>query len=470
MFGIPKAITNATTSKGKLAKLGCRLRMEDVIGRDPETGAVVSVVMGQFPLNGRCTVWYGIDWSDHPDPRLRERGFTLTNPEEYSSASGASSEYGRRVANSRRRGLVPLDATESLVKKERPARTFRKGERADPGDIAQAPFSDATMGGQRILEIVYDSRASKQEGRPVYHASLTDGGLAKDYDPVTGLYDIALNRYDRDISDIRSRSQKVYTPEPPLDKIYGIDDDPYEDIRPNSTDWARYFEGKAGNPIKEFTQISSALGGLFSGLSNTKPAKARRRKGPKASHSAKPGSYDLGYVGGDTCVCPRCHVAVKGVDASYEVGHPGHFRFRQTCPTCGSKLSWQDDIWVVDMETGEPVDIVWTSSDGDWAILGYFPGAGTIWYDDAIGIVEVLWPYDDNVLAVFLLKDGTIKWGFDDDDDFGFPPEVVAQAEAMLATEYAKYTGGRGTVTSKRTKPAKSGARRHPRKKQGGRL
>lgn len=210
--------------------------------------------------------------------------------------------------------------------------------------------------------------------------------------------------------------------------------------------------------------------GIPKAITNTKPSKARRGKGPRASHSAKPGSYDLGYVGGDTCVCPRCHTAVKGVDASYEVGHPGHFRFRKTCPTCGSKLSWQDDIWVVDMETGEPVDIVWTSSDGDWAILGYFPGTGTIWYDDAIGIVEVLWPYDDNVLAVFLLKDGTIKWGFDDDDDFGFPPEVVAQAEAMLATEYAKYTGGRGTVTSKRTKPAKSGARRHPRKKQGGRL
>ena len=100
---------------------------------------------------------------------------------------------------------------------------------------------------------------------------------------------------------------------------------------------------------------------------------------PKASRSTKPKTYDLGYVGGDTCVCPQCHATVKGVEASYEVGHPGHFRFRQTCPQCCTRLSWQDDIWVVDKKTGEPVDIVWTSSDGDWAIVGYFPGAGTIW-------------------------------------------------------------------------------------------
>ena len=173
-----------------------------------------------------------------------------------------------------------------------------------------------------------------------------------------------------------------------------------------------------------------------------------------ASRNARlPMIYDLGFVSGDTCECPRCSAYVRGVDSRYLMGHPGQVRYRQVCPRCGSIMIWQADLDIMDWETGKPADIIWTTSDGQWAIIGYYPDEGTLWYDDAIGAVEVLWPYDDCVLGIFLLKDGTIKFGFHDDDESEYHPELVARARAILSAEYAKYKVVNGAVSSKRTKP-----------------
>lgn len=159
-------------------------------------------------------------------------------------------------------------------------------------------------------------------------------------------------------------------------------------------------------------------------------------------------AVDLGVIDREPD-CPVCGSIVDDYNSSLEIGSPGYRRCRTVCPSCGTPLAWRENLDAVDAETGEPADIEWVSSDGDWAILGYAPGAGTIWWENAIGAVEVLY---DTTYGIFLLDDGTIKWGFDDEyptrEDY--PPDLADRAEAMLRAVYAEYIHGKSTVSRNR--------------------
>lgn len=136
---------------------------------------------------------------------------------------------------------------------------------------------------------------------------------------------------------------------------------------------------------------------------------------------------DLGYVPDGYVDCPKCDRQLSGDSVAYVVGTPGRQRVECECPRCGTLYRWTENIHIENIKTRETAAIQWVSSDGQWAIIGYTPGAGKSWYPDAVGALELLNPEDDNVIGVFLLADGSIAWDFDDPDASDYYPEDVQQ-------------------------------------------
>ena len=77
---------------------------EDVVGRDREMGYVESVVIGKRRSDGRHAVWYGIDWTRHPDAGDRSRGYTLQQGAYDLTRAGADREAADRLRRSTRYG------------------------------------------------------------------------------------------------------------------------------------------------------------------------------------------------------------------------------------------------------------------------------------------------------------------------------------------------------------------------------
>ena len=189
------ANTKPSTSAARLLELGYDLTDEKVVGKDPEMGYVESVVIGRRRSDGRYAVWYGVDWTKHPNASDRANGYTITQGAYDLTLAEARAESARRLQRSSKYRWE--SASRKAGARKVPARNGKPGynsePRPKPEDYASAPYAMRSSGGHTILRVYYDGWESRMKDRPVYDVVATRqdiGGLiwGRDYDPMSGLW------------------------------------------------------------------------------------------------------------------------------------------------------------------------------------------------------------------------------------------------------------------------------------------
>ncbi len=154
---------------------------------------------------------------------------------------------------------------------------------------------------------------------------------------------------------------------------------------------------------------------------------------------------DLGYFPEGYVDCPECDRQLSGNSVAYVVGTPGRQRMECKCRRCGTLYSWTENIDIENIRTRQTSPIQWVSSDGQWAIIGYTPDAGKIFFPDAVGALELLNPDDDNVIGVYLLADGSIAWdNYDPEANDYYPVDVQKKCREWLGSIYSAMNPGAG--------------------------
>ena len=85
----------AATAAERLSQLGYDLVETRLIGLDPSMGYMEYIVRGRRRSDGRYAVWYGIDWTRHPDAGDRANGFTV-NQGAYDLTAAESRDEAKR--------------------------------------------------------------------------------------------------------------------------------------------------------------------------------------------------------------------------------------------------------------------------------------------------------------------------------------------------------------------------------------
>ena len=139
---------------------------------------------------------------------------------------------------------------------------------------------------------------------------------------------------------------------------------------------------------------------------------------------------DLGIVGW-FAECPKCGKRLNGQFVRYYKGNPGLEGYAAECRRCGIEVRWKETTHMADRR-GNPSDILWTTKDGLWGIIGIYDGpVGP--YHDAKRRVEVITPDDDTPIPIILFADGEIQWGYRETDTKSeYPEELARQCESML--------------------------------------
>ena len=185
----PSTIKNDVTAKTsfeRLGQLGYDLIKEKVTGKDPDMKYVESVIIGRRRSDDMYAVWYGIDWTKHPNTKDKKNGFTVNQGVYDLYRSEAESIFKERVENSSKFKWDPVGSANG-----KPG--FNDLPRPEPSEYASAPYAQRTSGGHRILKVYYDAWESRWYDRPVYDVVATRqdlGGLiwGRDYDPMSGLW------------------------------------------------------------------------------------------------------------------------------------------------------------------------------------------------------------------------------------------------------------------------------------------
>ena len=106
----------ATTAAERLSQLGYDLVETRLIGLDPSMGYVEYIVRGRRRSDGRYAVWYGMDWTRHPDAGDRAHGFTVNQGAYDLTAAESRDEAKRREKmDSRFRWESPSGKTRGKV-------------------------------------------------------------------------------------------------------------------------------------------------------------------------------------------------------------------------------------------------------------------------------------------------------------------------------------------------------------------
>ena len=139
---------------------------------------------------------------------------------------------------------------------------------------------------------------------------------------------------------------------------------------------------------------------------------------------------DLGIVGW-FAECPKCGKRLNGQFSRYYKGNPGLEGYTAECRRCGIEVRWKEITHMADRR-GNPSDILWTTKDGLWGIIGIYDGpVGP--YSDAVRRVEVITPDDDTPIPIILFANGEIQWGYRETDSRSeYPEELARQCESML--------------------------------------
>ena len=181
--------SRSATAAQELARLGYDLVREDVVGRDREMGYVESVVIGKRRSDGRHAVWYGINWTKHPDTGDRSRGYTLQQGSYDLTRAGADREAADRLRRSARYGWEKVPSGNAKGKSGK----YNGSPRPEPSEYEGAPYARRSVGGHTILKVYYDRGESKFMGRPVYDVVARRDDIpgliwGRDYDPNSGLW------------------------------------------------------------------------------------------------------------------------------------------------------------------------------------------------------------------------------------------------------------------------------------------
>ena len=216
----PATIKNDVTAKTsfeRLGQLGYDLIKEKVTGKDPDMKYVESVIIGRRRSDDMYAVWYGIDWTKHPNTKDRKNGFTVNQGVYDLYRSEAESIFKERVENSSKFKWDPVGSantrkTTGKTPAKSPAKKRTTSGATAPADFGRCRYSRQTLGQVRIQAAYYDAEASKSKGRPVYNALLYGDDWAVDYDPKTGLYERMVGRNEREAADVKRRGQLVFRP------------------------------------------------------------------------------------------------------------------------------------------------------------------------------------------------------------------------------------------------------------------
>ena len=129
--------------------------------------------------------------------------------------------------------------------------------------------------------------------------------------------------------------------------------------------------------------------------------------------------------------CPRCEKSLNGQFVRYYKGNPGLEGYTAECRRCGIEVRWKEITHMSDRR-GNPSNILWTTKDGLWGIIGVYDGpVGP--YFDARRHVEVITPDDDTPIPIILFANGEIQWGYRETDSRSeYPEELARQCESML--------------------------------------
>ena len=111
----PHSEEYARTSAERLDQLGFDLVAEHVVGRDPEMLYVESIVMGRRREKvspwGDYAVWTGVDWTSHPEPGDRSRGFQVGAGEYDLTREEAYEEFEDRIRRHARHRWDPVSGS-----------------------------------------------------------------------------------------------------------------------------------------------------------------------------------------------------------------------------------------------------------------------------------------------------------------------------------------------------------------------
>ena len=204
---------NPTTSKEMLSELGYDLVKEKVSGMDPVMKYIESVIIGKRRSDGRYAVWYGIDWTKHPNPRDKKNGFTVGQGEYDLTRYEADAAFERRIERSKRYKWDPVgSANTRKAPTKSPTKKRTTSGATAPTDFGRCRYSKQTLGQVRIQAAYYDAEASRSKGRPVYNVLLYGDDWGVDYDPRTGLYERMVGRNEREAAEVKRRGQLVFRP------------------------------------------------------------------------------------------------------------------------------------------------------------------------------------------------------------------------------------------------------------------
>lgn len=204
------ATPGASSASKELSRHGYELVREDVTGRDPEMKYVESVVIGKRRSDSRYAVWYGIDWTKHPNAADRSRGYSLQQGAYDLTKTEADREAADRRRRSQRYNWEPVSKSansKSGNTKKRRSNEYNGSPRPNPDQYRDAPYASRTVGGHTILKVFYDPWESRYMDRPVYDVVARRDDIpgliwGKDYDPNSGLwnggdYDQTIEKVER---------------------------------------------------------------------------------------------------------------------------------------------------------------------------------------------------------------------------------------------------------------------------------
>ena len=105
----------ALTPSQRLDRLGYDLVDARVVGRDPEMLYVEYIVTGRSRRDGSCTVWTGFDWTSHPNPGDRSRGFAVQSGAYGLSRAEAAEEAADRFRRHSKAHWEPVSGSRTVL-------------------------------------------------------------------------------------------------------------------------------------------------------------------------------------------------------------------------------------------------------------------------------------------------------------------------------------------------------------------
>lgn len=148
--------------------------------------------------------------------------------------------------------------------------------------------------------------------------------------------------------------------------------------------------------------------------------------------------YDLGFIPeGSEPVCPDC--GGDRFEKTYErliAGNPGLWEIRLRCRRCGADILCTELTEMVDMETDQPSEITFVSSDGMFGVLGIREGEVMLGGDspDDLATMQIYDGSEGVWIPATLGADWEVRFGFDpwDDGEYEVPKDLRAYCAETL--------------------------------------